>query len=1003
MTTSLQPVADEFVTDPTIVDIKPSPEFNLDTLNEELLSGKVVATDFVRLFTDAAFVESIQLANPPAEVIATTSDTLNDFVIKFAPDVANDPVAFEEFLTASQSLSSSDVLLTSSKTDAQVANATFVKKLFHIIIGTAGNDVLIGKATHDFIFGLDGNDFLFGQGGNDFLFGGNGNDILLGGTGNDLLFGESGNDILFNDAGSDTLIGGTGDDYFFVLDASGSSLLNGESGIDTADYSALGQAITLKSTGTVTKGIGFGTDQLVQVERIFATSSLNDWIDASDATSPTSVTVNLLANSLIVNNVPGLGTLNFTVSSFENVRGTAQNDSITGNNANNILSGGAGNDVFGGSRGNDTINGDAGTDTANYSALGQTIVLGPTGTVVKAGGFGTDQLNGIEIITASLLLGDTIDSSTATGNTSITANLGTNSLIANNVLIGGFNTNLSFTVNNFENVIGTAQNDSITGNSGNNILKGGAGNDVFGGSKGNDTINGDAGTDTANYSALGQTIVLGPTGTVVKAGGFGTDQLNGIEIITASVLLGDTINSSTATGNTTITANLGINSLIVNNVVIGGVAVNLNFTVNNFENVIGTAGGDNLTGNSGNNILSGGGGNDVLRGSKGNDTLNGDAGIDTANYSGLGTSIVLGPTGTVVKAGGFGTDQLNGVETIIASNLLNDTIDSSTATGNTTITANLGTNSLIANNVLIGGFNTNLSFTVSGFENVTGTARNDSITGNTANNVLSGGAGNDVFGGSKGNDTINGDVGTDTANYSALGQTIVLGPTGTVTKAGGFGTDQLNGIEIITASVLLGDTIDSSTATGNTSITANLATNSLTANNVLIGGVNTNLSFTVNNFENVTGTAQNDSISGNAGNNVLKGGAGSDVLLGDAGNDNLIGGSGADVLIGGAGNDQFTFLNPGEGLDIITDFTPGADKIGVSASGFGGGLTAGVLPGLQFFVGISATTASQRFIYNSVTGGLFFDVDGTGAAAQQQIASLIVAPALTANDILVIA
>jgi Ca2+-binding RTX toxin-like protein len=296
-----------------------------------------------------------------------------------------------------------------------------------------------------------------------------------------------------------------------------------------------------------------------------------------------------------------------------------------------------------------------------------------------------------------------------------------------------------------------------------------------------------------------------------------------------------------------------------------------------------------------------------------------------------------------------------------------------------------------------------LTFTVSGFENVIGTAQNDSITGDNANNILSGGAGNDVLGGSRGNDTLNGGAGIDTANYSALGQTIVLGPTGVVTKAGGFGTDQLNGIETITASTLLGDTINTSTATGSSTITANLGTNSLTVNNVVIGGVTTSLNFTVNNFENVTGTARNDSITGNAGNNILNGGAGNDTLVGDAGNDNLIGGSGIDVLVGGAGNDRFTFLNPAEGVDIITDFASVPDTIAVSASGFGGGLALGVLSGLQFFVGASATTAAHRFIYNSFTGGLFFDVDGTGAAAQQQIASLTFAPALTSNDILVIA
>jgi Ca2+-binding RTX toxin-like protein len=36
----------------------------------------------------------------------------------------------------------------------------------------------------------------------------------------------------------------------------------------------------------------------------------------------------------------------------------------------------------------------------------------------------------------------------------------------------------------------------------------------------------------------------------------------------------------------------------------------------------------------------------------------------------------------------------------------------------------------------------------------------------------------------------------------------------------------------------------------------------------------------------------------------------------------------------------------------------------------------------QFHLGASAADASDRFIYNSTTAGLFFDGDGIGAIAQ---------------------
>lgn len=483
MATSLQSVTDkdQSVIDANIRDVASS--LKLETLSDELVSGKIDAASFAKLLSDPAVVEEIRSANKPAEVIATTSSEASELVAKFAPD------EFKTFLSVANQLTpSTDVLLTSSR---MVAAAPISAKLIHVIFGTPGNDILIGKATHDYIFGFAGNDLLLGVGGNDFLFGGTGNDVLFGGQGNDVLFGEDGNDFLVNDAGNDILIGGAGNDFFLVLDPNGSSVLNGGTGFDTANYSALTQAITLKATGIVTKGVG--TDQLVQIENIIASdASLNDWIDASDAINPTSVTVDLSANSLIVNNVPGLGTANFTVSNFENVRGTAQNDKITGNSRNNIINAGAGDDILVGSQGNDTLNGEAGNDTADYSNLGKTIVLGPTGTVAKAGGFGNDQLNGVETIIASNLKGDTINASAANGGVSITANLAINSLIVNNVPGLGA---LNFTVKNFENVIGTAQDDIITGNNSHNTLRGGAGNDFLSGGAGNDNLIGGSGFD----------------------------------------------------------------------------------------------------------------------------------------------------------------------------------------------------------------------------------------------------------------------------------------------------------------------------------------------------------------------------------------------------------------------------------------------------------------------------------------------------------------------------
>ena len=88
------------------------------------------------------------------------------------------------------------------------------------------------------------------------------------------------------------------------------------------------------------------------------------------------------------------------------------------------------------------------------------------------------------------------------------------------------------------------------------------------------------------------------------------------------------------------------------------------------------------------------------------------------------------------------------------------------------------------------------------------------------------------------------------------------------------------------------------------------------------------------------GGAGGDTISGLGGNDLLKAGGGGDLLDGGAGNDTLVGGRGGDTLTGGTGEDVFMVSGKvtGDmaGLDVITDFTHGDDRIG-----FGGkvGLT----------------------------------------------------------------
>ncbi|MEH2389363.1 MAG: hypothetical protein V7K14_27080 [Nostoc sp.] len=77
--------------------------------------------------------------------------------------------------------------------------------------------------------------------------------------------------------------------------------------------------------------------------------------------------------------------------------------------------------------------------------------------------------------------------------------------------------------------------------------------------------------------------------------------------------------------------------------------------------------------------------------------------------------------------------------------------------------------------------------------------------------------------------------------------------------------------------------------------------------------------------------------------------------------------------------------------------------IQVSAAGFGGGLSIGSLKTSQFTLGTSATTTNQRFIYDNITGGLYFDLDGSASGfTQVKFAQLSAGLLLTKNNFVVV-
>lgn len=156
------------------------------------------------------------------------------------------------------------------------------------------------------------------------------------------------------------------------------------------------------------------------------------------------------------------------------------------------------------------------------------------------------------------------------------------------------------------------------------------------------------------------------------------------------------------------------------------------------------------------------------------------------------------------------------------------------------------------------------------------------------------------------------------------------------------------------------------------------------ANNTLIGNAG-------NDF--LSGLAGNDILLGGLGNDTLAGGANNDRLFGGAGNDKLFGSIGNDTLSGGLGSDVFIFnsvLNAKTNVDLITDFDPAADTIRLENAIFTKLTSNGTLNANFFHASAdgSAADSNDYILYNTQTGALYYDADGTGAASAIEFAVL---------------
>jgi Ca2+-binding RTX toxin-like protein len=137
-------------------------------------------------------------------------------------------------------------------------------------------------------------------------------------------------------------------------------------------------------------------------------------------------------------------------------------------------------------------------------------------------------------------------------------------------------------------------------------------------------------------------------------------------------------------------------------------------------------------------------------------------------------------------------------------------------------------------------------------------------------------------------------------------------------------------------------------------------------------------------------------LTGNELDQQIVGNAGANVIGGKAGND---------VLTGGAGADTFVFdtaLNAKTNVDTITDFVVVDDTIRVENDVFTTVGKAGALASGLFHIGATAHDADDRIIYDSGSGNLYYDADGTGSGASVLFAKLGSGLTLTSADFVIV-
>ncbi len=907
------------------------------------------------------------------------------------------------------------------------------------VVATFADDHLIGAAGAQNLSGVGGHDTLEGRAGNDWLWGGAGNDRFVfretGAANADNIGDFAGAaDSIVLDGTVMTALGAEGQftagDARFAANSSGTA----QDSSDRVVYNTTTRQLFYDADGS-----GSGAAQLIATLQSSATLSATNIVVEGGGTPPPGGATE--GDDVLVG-TPGPDTID-GLGGNDQISGLGGDDHLIGGSGNDTLDGGAGADALEGGSGNDTYlvlnDGDTLSDTGGVDTVIVTendfisiwtladgfenlILRGTSDFVVGTGndldnvitnehhnfegvldgGHGDDTLIGgpyFEFRSGGGDYGhDFVDGAGDNGMLFVGDFSAAVVDFRNGTVVGGGEggTGSIDFVNigrvrggNFADQFFAADSGSIAlGGSGDDTFTGGAGADIFHDENpwyydgpspdtigtGNDQLFGGGGDDHLTVTRGSNTV----------DGGDGNDSIRiGIgDYFDESYTFNDVIDGGagidmlTISNLSAVTVDLGAGTLTGGGA--GGTGIASLTSIENFEAYQFGNFANRITGSSAANLLAGGAGDDWIAGRAGWDTLTGGTGGDTFAFAEFGAGIndtivdlvsgedtieldaaaftAIGASGSFAPGDGrfwaapgatAGHDADDRVIYDTSTGVLYYDADGSGAGGEERIAILEGAPTLAATDIeVVNGSGGGGS---GGGEHIVGTSGNDTLSGTDGDDTIEGLGGNDTINmlpaDGYGNDVVDGGAGNDSLFFNFAGATAVTVDFGTGSASNSAGSVSFSGIERVVA------------------------------------------------------TQQNDHLIGAAGAQNLSGVGGNDILEGRAGND---------WLWSGGGLDTFVFREfGGANADNIGDFASGSDTIALdnavmTALGADGDFSAG---DGRFRAAAGATggaDANDRVIYNTTTGQLYYDADGSGAGAAQLIATVQGAPGVTATDISVI-